>query len=355
MTTDTMNIRIDRVQNSRINTLDQHNIPFGKIFSDHMFIADYDGENWTDMRIVPFEDMKIHPANSMMHYGQTIFEGLKAYKNEEGEVLIFRPEKNAARLVTSAERMCMAPVPEELFMEALHKLIDLDREWVPSVQGTSLYIRPFVIAWDNFLGIRPSTTYRFMIITCPVGKYYSEPVKVKIETEFSRAAMGGTGSAKTGGNYAGSLYPAKKAQEQGFHQLVWTDSVEHKYIEESGTMNVMFMINDTLITSPTSSTILHGITRDSILQIAKKWNVKVEERPVTVAEVVEAAKSGNLQEAFGAGTAATIAQIESIGHEGEIYTLKPVEEREFSNKVAKFLTDLKTGKEEDSFNWVYKL
>lgn len=355
MTTDTMNIRIDRVQNSRINTLDQHNIPFGKIFSDHMFIADYDGENWTDMRIVPFEDMKIHPANSMMHYGQTIFEGLKAYKNEEGEVLIFRPEKNAERLVTSAERMCMAPVPEELFMEALHKLIDLDREWVPSVQGTSLYIRPFVIAWDNFLGIRPSTTYRFMIITCPVGKYYSEPVKVKIETEFSRAAMGGTGSAKTGGNYAGSLYPAKKAQEQGFHQLVWTDSVEHKYIEESGTMNVMFMINDTLITSPTSSTILHGITRDSILQIAKKWNVKVEERPVTVAEVVEAAKSGNLQEAFGAGTAATIAQIESIGHEGEIYTLKPVEEREFSNKVAKFLTDLKTGKEEDSFNWVYKL
>ncbi|WMN06496.1 branched-chain amino acid aminotransferase [Marivirga arenosa] len=352
---DTLDISIQKVQNSRINEVDFDNIPFGKVYSDHMFIADYEDGQWSDLRIVPYENLSLAPASSVIHYGQSVFEGLKAYKNNKGEAVVFRPEANAKRLNKSAERMCIPEVPEELFITAMTELLNLDKDWIPNKENTALYIRPFVFAMDDYIGIKPSEKYRFMIITCPVGAYYSEPVKVKIETEFTRAAKGGTGYAKAAGNYAGSLYPAKLAQKQGYHQLIWTDAKEHAYIEESGTMNIMFVINDTLITPEASSTILRGITRDSVLTVARDWGMKVEERRVSVDEVIEAAKNGTLQDAFGAGTAATIAHIALIGHDGVDYTLPPIEERKFSNKVLKALDAIKLGEAEDKHDWIFKL
>uniref|UniRef100_UPI004048CA7A branched-chain amino acid aminotransferase n=1 Tax=Roseivirga sp. TaxID=1964215 RepID=UPI004048CA7A len=352
---ETMDISVEKVSQSRIDSLDVQNIPFGKLYSDHMFIADYKNGQWESPRIVPFQNISMSPANMTLHYAITIFEGMKAYKNAQGEVLLFRPEMNAKRLNISAERMCIPDVPEALFMEALTQLIDLDRNWVPDAPNTSLYIRPFVFSTDEYIGIRPAERFRFMIITCPVGAYYSAPVKVKIETKFSRAFEGGTGYAKTGGNYASGLYPAKLARAKGFDQLVWTDGKSHEFIEESGTMNVMFVINDTLITSQTSGTILKGITRDSVLTLARDWGMKVEERNVSVKEVVEAAKNGTLQEAFGVGTAATIAHIAQIGHQDEVFELLPIENRIFSNRVLKTLDEIKTGQVEDKFGWTLKI
>jgi branched-chain amino acid aminotransferase len=280
---------------------------------------------------------------------------MKASKTEDGEILLFRPEENAKRFNISAERMCMPEVPVPMFMDALRSLLDIDRNWVPKKGGYSLYIRPFMIAMDPYVGIRPSDTYKFIIFTCPVGAYYSEPVKVKIETHFSRAVEGGTGYAKAGGNYAGSLYPAMKGQEEGFRQLIWTDAKEHKYIEESGTMNVLFVIDGKIITPSSSDTILAGITRRSVVDIAKDWGYEVEERRVSVEEIVNAMKEGRMTEAFGAGTAATIAQIIAIHHDGVTYDLPAVEGRDFSNKVLEYLEQYKSGKVEDKFNWIVKL
>lgn len=249
----------------------------------------------------------------------------------------------------------MPPITDEIFMNGLTELIKLDSQWVPSAPGTSLYIRPFQIGMDPYVGIRPSDTYKFLIITGPVGAYYGEPVKVKIETHFTRAAMGGTGSAKTGGNYAAALKPAVDAQKAGYDQLIWTDSKEHLYVEESGTMNLMFVINDTLVTPPAGDSILHGITRDSIIQLAKDRGLKVEERPVKITEVTEAAKSGAMQEAFGAGTAATIAPIKLIHHEGVDYDLPPVQDWKYSKAIADTLNKIKTGELPDPHDWIYKI
>lgn len=352
---DALNIKINKIPESRIKEVDFSNIPFGKVYSDHMFVADYEGGTWKNFRIGPYEPLRLSPANATLHYGQSVFEGMKAYKNKAGEVLIFRPEANFLRLNKSAERMCIPQISEELFMSGLTELLKLDQDWVPNLPNTSLYIRPFIFAADDYIGIRPSDTYKFMIFTCPVGSYYSEPVKVKIETNYSRAASGGTGAAKAAGNYAGSLYPAMQAHKLGYHQLIWTDALTHQYIEESGTMNVMFLIGDTLLTSPAGDTILAGITRDSVLTLAREWGYKVEERKVKVKEVVEAIENGTLQEAFGTGTAATIAQIAAIGYEGKDYSLPPVEGRVFSNRIFKALDELKTGVADDKWNWVYKL
>ncbi len=352
---DTQAIRIQPTSHSRIDELEESNIPFGQLYSDHMFIADYTDGEWKDLRIEPYQNISVSPANSALHYGITIFEGLKAYRNPEGEVVIFRPEANAKRLNISAERMCIPEVPETLFMEALTELVKLDSSWVPSSPNTALYIRPFVFGNDEYIGIRPSQNFRFMIITCPVGSYYTEPVNVKIETEYSRAFEGGTGFAKAGGNYAASLYPAKLAQEKGFHQLVWTDGKTHEYIEESGTMNIMFIIDDTLITAPTSGTILKGITRDSVLTIARDWGMKVEERPIAVKEIIDAAKEGRIQEAFGVGTAATIAPIAKIGHEEGVYEVNNPTTGEFSTKILKELNDIRTGAIDDRYGWTYKV
>jgi branched-chain amino acid aminotransferase len=352
---DTLSIDITRTRQSRITEVDFANIPFGRVFSDHMFVADYDGTAWTNLRILPYQPLQLSPANSALHYGQSVFEGMKAYKNKEGEVVIFRPLDNFNRLNRSAERMCMPPLSEEVFMSGLSELLKLDSQWVPEGENTALYIRPFIFATDDYIGIRPSDTYTFMIFTCPVGAYYSEPVRVRIETHYSRATEGGTGAAKAAGNYAASLYPARQAQKKGYHQLVWTDSKTHEYIEESGTMNIMFIIDEKLITTPLSDTILAGITRNSVLTLAREWGYPVEERRISVKEVIAAAKEGRLQEAFGTGTAATIAQIIQIGHQEQDYMLPPVAERAFSNRVFTALNDIKSGTAEDRWGWVHKL
>lgn len=352
---DTQTIRIQQTSNSRIDELDESNIPFGQLYSDHMFVADYKDGAWQDLRIEPYQNISISPANSALHYGITIFEGLKAYRNPAGEVMIFRPEANAKRLNVSAERMCIPEVPESLFMDALTELVKLDSSWVPSSPNTALYIRPFVFGTDEYIGIRPSENFRFMIITCPVGAYYSQPVNVKIETEYSRAFEGGTGFAKAGGNYAASLYPAKLAQQKGFHQLIWTDAKTHEYIEESGTMNIMFIVDGKLITAPTSGTILKGITRNSVLTIARDWDMEVEERPVAVKEIITAAKEGRIQEVFGVGTAATIAPIAKIGFKDDVYELNHSDQGKFSSKILKELNDIRTGVIEDRYGWTYKV
>lgn len=353
--TETMDINITRTAKSRLPETDLETPQFGKVYSDHMFIADYKNGSWGHFRIVPYGDLNISPANTTLHYASTIFEGLKANRSESGEVLVFRPEANAKRMRESAERMCMPPVPEELFMNGLTELLKIDQDWVPNATGTSLYIRPFQMAMDPYIGIRPSDTYTFIIITGPVGAYYAEPVKVKIETHYTRAAAGGTGFAKTGGNYAAALKPAVDAQKEGFHQLIWTDAKSHEFVEESGTMNLMFVINDTLVTAPTGDTILKGITRDSILQLAKDQGMKVEERPVRVTEVIDSIKNGSMQEAFGAGTAATVAQIRLIHHDGIDYELPPVEDRKYSNGFLDILTRIKLGKIADTHNWIFRI
>ncbi|MDE0470970.1 MAG: branched-chain amino acid aminotransferase, partial [Ekhidna sp.] len=328
---------------------------FGKDFSDHMFVADYKNGEWQNLKITPYQDFAISPASATLHYAQSIFEGLKAHKNKNGEILVFRPDANAKRLIKSAERMCIPPIPEDLFLEAIDRLLALDKEWVPDSPGTSLYIRPFLFADEVFIGVRPSETYKFMIITGPVGGYYSEPVKVKIEKHFTRASKGGVGYAKTAGNYAASLYPAQKANEQGYHQLIWTDSQNHEFIEESGTMNIMFVIDGKLITPPTSDSILPGITRESALILARDWGLKVEERPVRVDEVIKATKNNTLTEAFGIGTAATVSHIQTIGYEGEDFELPPVKTRKVSNRLLDALTKIKLGETEDPYGWIRKI
>lgn len=353
--TDKLDIRIEKTENSKLASTDLENPAFGKVYSDHMFMADYLDGQWQDFRIVPFGDLRISPANTTLHYASTIFEGLKANRSKNGDILVFRPRANARRMIRSAERMCLPPFPEELFIEAMTELIKLDSAWVPEKDGTALYIRPFQFATDPFIGIRPSDTYTFIMITGPVGAYYSKPVKVKIETHYTRAAAGGTGFAKTGGNYAAALYPAVLAQKEGYDQLIWTDGKKHEYVEESGTMNLMFVINDTLITAPTGDTILPGITRDSILQLARDKGMAVEERPIRVQEVIDSIENGSLQEAFGAGTAATIAQISTIGFEGTDYELPALETRKHSEGFLQTLTDIKHGSIEDPHDWLYKI
>ena len=349
-------ISVTKTKNSRHKETDFSNLVFGKVISDHMFVADYINGEWTDFRIEPYAPMEIFPANAALHYGQSIFEGMKAYKNETGEVLIFRGDANARRMNESAARMCMPNLPEAIFLQGLSQLVDLDRDWVPSGNGASLYIRPFMFAMDNYIGVKPSDTYRFMIFTCPVGAYYSKPVSVKVETNFTRATEGGTVFAKTAGNYAASLYPALLAQQAGYDQLLWTDGKSHSHIEESGTMNVMFRINGKLITAPThTGTILKGITRDSVIQLAKDWNEPLEERFLTVAELQEALENGKIQEAFGFGTAATIAFIHKIHVNGMDYLVPESAENSFGQRILKELDGIKYGEISDPHHLIIKI
>ncbi|GIV36720.1 MAG: branched-chain-amino-acid aminotransferase [Cyclobacteriaceae bacterium] len=352
---DTQTISISRVKESRISEVDFANIPFGKIYTDHMFMADYRQGEWKNFRIVPYGHIPVSPATPALHYGQSIFEGMKAYRGPQGEALVFRPQDNWRRMNISAERMCMPHIPEELFMESLATLIDLDRAWIPSSAGASLYIRPFMFSAEEYIGIKASTDFTFMIILCPVGAYYSTPVKVRIETHYTRAIAGGTGYVKAGGNYGGAIYPAKLAQDKGYHQLIWTDGKTHEYIEESGTMNVAFIINETLVTPSLTDTILAGITRDSVLKLAKAWGWKVEERRISVSELIDGLDKGTVTEAFGMGTAATIAPIELIGFENKDYVLPPVSERKFSNRILEELDGIKRGTKPDPFNWVVRM
>lgn len=349
-------IKVTKVIDSRLGSVDWDNLPFGKVFSDHMLVMDYRDGAWSNPEIVPFERMSFHPATSAIHYGQSIFEGMKAYRSLTDEVALFRPDMNARRFKISCDRMCMPAISEDMFLYCVEQLVSLDRNWIPSRKGYSLYIRPFMFATDDYIGIKPSDTYKFMIFTCPVGHYYAQPLTVKIEEHFTRASIGGVGRAKTAGNYAASLYPAKMAKMEGFDQLIWTDGIEHKYIEESGTMNIMFVIDGKLISpSEDSDTILRGITKRSVIEIARDWGMTVEERQVSVKEIIESIKNGSLTEAFGAGTAATIAQIQRIGYRGELFNLPEIESREFSHKVYAHLNNIKSGEVTDAFNWIRKV
>ncbi|MEB0264009.1 MULTISPECIES: branched-chain amino acid aminotransferase [unclassified Mucilaginibacter] len=351
--TDTLDIKITKAAHSRLAETDFNTLPFGKVFSDHMFSADYIDGEWKNFEILPYGPILMSPAISSLHYGQSFFEGIKAYKHADGKASIFRPDKNAARFNKSAERLCMPTLPEELFVQTIATLVDLDRDWIPAKANHALYIRPFMFATDPYLGVTPSATYKYMVIVGPVGPYFSKPLRVKIETHYTRAAEGGMGYAKAAGNYGSSMLPARKATEEGFDQLIWTDAKEHKYIEEMGAANAMFLLDGKLITAEAKDTILDGVTRDTVIALAKSWGIPVEERKVSVAELIEGAKNSKLTDAFGAGTAATIASVASISFEGEEYFLSDPATREFSKRVLSTLDDIKYGRTEDTNGWNY--
>jgi len=348
-----MEIKITRTNQSKLSTTDFDNLVFGKAHSDHMFVMDYTDGQWQSPEIIPYQAFTYEPNLAVFHYGQSVFEGLKAFKcKETSAIKMFRPDEHISRFNISAERLCMPVIDEELFLQALKELIRLDKGWVSDKEGNSLYIRPFMIATDESLGVTPSQTYRFVIFTSPASVYYADPVRLKVETEYVRAAEGGIGFAKSGGNYAASLLPAKLALEEGYTQVLWTDSKEHKYIEEAGTMNIMFQIDDVLVTPSLSTSILSGITRKSVIDLAKHWGYIVEERKVSVEEILKAIDEHRLEDAFGTGTAVTIHQVVTIGMKGQDYDLPAIKGREFSNKVSEYLYKLKLGQEEDFMDWM---
>lgn len=324
---------------------------FGAVISDHMFIADYDNQEWHNARVMPYSDLTLNPATLALHYGQSVFEGMKAFRMKDGKISIYRIDKHLQRFNKSLERMCMPTIPEFLFKEALKKLIDIDRNWVPEGEGHSLYLRPFVFASEARFGVKIAEEYKFIIFGGPVGPYYGTPLKLKVETHYARAIKGGTGYAKCAGNYGASFYPTRLAKEEGYDQVLWTDGKEHKYIEESGTMNVMFVVDNLLITPATSDSILDGVTRDSILQLADTLGMKHVERKVSVEELEGWLNSSILKEAFGAGTAAVVAPIKLINIDGVDYTLPVVNNDMFMMKVKQKMMDIKTGAAEDLFAW----
>lgn len=339
------------VTTSRIAEVDMNNIPFGRIFSDHMLVARYEKGAWQGAEIVPYQPLEMTPAMSALNYGQSIFEGMKATRCPDGSIRLFRPEENWNRMNYSAYRMCMPELPKEIFIEGLKELIALDRQWVPSPEQGSLYIRPLMFATDEYIGVKASEKYLFTIFTCPVGPYYAEPVNLLVNPQFIRAAIGGTGSAKFAGNYAAAMYPDKLAKAQGYHNVLWLDAKENRYIEECGTMNVFFVIDGTVITPNLSGTILQGITRNSLIHLLKgEGKYTVEERPITIHEVQAAHREGRLEEAFGAGTAATVSHINKIGFNGYDMVLPPVAGRKISNWLGKRLLEVKSGIK-DPYGW----
>jgi len=347
-------IDIKTVSKSKIESVDFENLTFGEIFTDHMFICDYKDGNWQKPQIKPYEPFLLDPSAKVFHYGQAIFEGMKAYKDANDEIRLFRPEQNFERFNHSAERLAMPDVPKDIFMSGLFKLIDLDRNWVKKGIENSLYIRPFMIATGSGVIAAPSSEYRFMIILSPAKSYYSGEVKVLIAEHFSRAANGGIGAAKAAGNYAAQFYPTKLANEQGFQQIIWTDDATHTKVEEAGTMNVFFRINDTLYTAPISERILDGITRKSLIDLAKRDGIKVEVRPVLVSELVEAAKNGSLKEIFGAGTAAVVNPIIGFSYQDVYYEL-PKSEKSIALELKEKLTHIQYNMAEDTFKWTVKV
>jgi branched-chain amino acid aminotransferase len=351
--TETMDIKITKTNHSRLNETDFDNLQFGHTFSDHMFVADYQDGEWKNFQIVPYGEIGFSPAISALHYGQAFFEGLKAYKHANGQVSVFRPDKNAARFNKSAERLCMPELPEEIFIQSIAAVVDLDRDWIPTRPNHSMYIRPVMFATDPYLGVQASKTYKYIVLIGPVGPYFGKVLRVKIETHFTRAAEGGMGYAKAAGNYGGAMLAQRRATEEGFDQMIWTDAKNHEYVEEMGAANVMFILDGTLITPSTRDTILDGVTRDTVLTLAREWGMPVEERRVSVAEIIEGAKTGKLTDAFGAGTAATIAPVGSISHDGEEYFLCDPKEREFSQKVLKTLDAIRYGNMPDTHGWNY--
>ncbi|WP_458413585.1 branched-chain amino acid aminotransferase [Schinkia sp. CFF1] len=351
-------IRVD-LSSTKKPKPDADKLQFGKIFTDHMFIMDYkEGQGWHDARIVPYQPLTLEPSCVVFHYGQTVFEGMKAYVTKDGEVQLFRPDMNFKRLNRSNDRLVIPHIDEEFALEALKKLVSIDKEWVPTVDGTSLYIRPFVIATQPYLGVAPSTQYMFIIIMSPVGAYYKEglnPVKIQVEDEYVRTVKGGTGEAKTGGNYAASLKAQEISGGKGYSQVLWLDGKEHKYVEEVGSMNIFFKLDGKVVTPELSGSILPGITRDSIIQVLKYWNVPVEERKIAIEEIYEAHANGKLEEVFGTGTAAVISPVGELLWKNEKVIVNGGEIGELSQRLYDTLTGIQYGKEEDPFGWTVKV
>ena len=351
-----MEIRIEKTTAPKAKTA-ADSLGFGKVFTDHMFITEYKpGEGWTDPRIIPFSNLSLHPASTVFHYGAEIFEGLKAYRTPDGKIQMFRPIENVRRMNNSAERMCLPQIPEDLFMDALDKLVELEADWVPDAPNTSLYLRPFMFGNDPFLGVHTVQEAVFLIIASPVGSYYKEglnPVSIMIETEDVRAVRGGTGYAKCGGNYGASFRAGKKAEEKGYSQVLWLDGVERKYIEEVGAMNVMFKVNGEVITPALTGSILPGVTRKSCIELLKKRGYKVTERLFSVDELEEACKNGTLEEAWGCGTAAVVSPIGHLVINDEVFTINNNEIGKVTQELYDTLTGIQWGKLPDDFGWIH--
>jgi branched-chain amino acid aminotransferase len=348
-------IPVERTTHSRLSTIDFNNLGFGNHISDHMLVADYKNGKWQDPRVIPYGEIPMTPAILSLHYGQSIFEGMKAFKNKDGELVIFRPQRHHQRLLKSMERMCMPAMSEEYFINSLNTVIKTDEAWVPTSEGSSLYLRPVIFATESRLGVKISDEYKFVVLTSPVGPYFAKPVRVKVEEHFVRAAEGGTGFAKCAGNYGGAFYPTQLAKEQGFDQVLWTDACDHKYIDESGAMNVMFVLSGKLITPKLTSAILDGVTRNSLLALADKMGLQKEERKISVAEIQEGFEKGTLTEAFGVGTAAVVSTIASVNIAGKDYTLPVADSKSIQLRLKKKLEDIRHGYEPDEAGWVYKI
>jgi len=347
-------IEVTKIETSKINDVDFNNLSFGSIFSDHMLVCEYVDGKWNIPTIIPYQAVSLDPSAKIFHYGQSVFEGLKAYKDANNDVFLFRPEDNAKRLNISSKRLSIPELPEVYFMEGLKKLLEVDNAWIPSTEGSSLYIRPFIFASGNGFHASPANAYKFIIATAPSGAYFSGKVKVLIEETYSRSANGGVGYAKAGGNYAGQFYPTQLAVKKGYNQVIWTDDTTHEYIEEAGAMNIFIRINDTLLTGPVSDRILDGITRKSIIEIAKDEGINIEVRKIKVAELIEAAQNGSLKEMFGAGTAAVVSPISTFGYRDTDYNL-PELENTYASILKKRITDIQTNKAEDKFGWRVQL
>lgn len=350
----TTSIEIIKSETTKIHDVDFNNLGFGRVFTDHMLVCDYKDGEWSSPKIVPYQPITLDPSAKIFHYGQSVFEGMKAYKDKNGDVFLFRPMDNCKRLNISAKRMCIAEVPEDYFMDGLKALVTLDKEWIPTAEGSSLYIRPFIFATGTGVHASPSDEYKFIIALSPSSAYFAGKVKVMVEERYSRAANGGVGFAKAGGNYGGQFYPTQLAIQKGYKQVIWTDDTSHEYIEEAGAMNVFIRINDTLLTAPVSERILDGVTRKSLIEVAKSEGIPVEVRKIKVSELVEAAKNGSLKEMFGAGTAAVISPISGFGYKEDDYELPDLEDS-YAAKLKKIITDLQTNKSEDPFGWRVKL
>lgn len=348
-------IRVELTKTSKAKPADETKLGFGKIFTDHMFVMNYDaGEGWHDPRIVPYGPIEMEPSAMCLHYGQSVFEGMKAYRTADDRILLFRPEKNMARLNVSNERLCIPQIDEEFAKNAIAKLVAIEKDWVPHAEGTSLYIRPFIFGIDPQVGVHPASHLLFIVICSPVGAYYPEglnPVKIYVEKNYVRAVRGGMGYTKTAGNYAASLKAQDEAEKQHYTQVLWLDGVERKYIEEVGTMNVFFKIDDEIVTPALQGSILSGITRMSCIEILRSWGMKVTERPIAIDELAEAARTGHLKEAFGSGTAAVISPIGELKWGDEIMSINNGEIGPVSQKLYDTLTGIQWGKIADPFGW----
>ena len=353
-----VSIEIRKIEKSRISEIDFNNLQFGSQFSDHMFTMDYTDGEWQNLRIEPFGLIEVHPVSASLHYGQTIFEGMKAYRGSDGKIRLFRPEMNHKRLSDSCERMCIPPIDKELFLQAIETLVSIDHQWVPPYESQALYIRPVLFADEGSLDVRPANRYRFLIITSPVRGYFgadTPAVALKAEERYTRAIQGGTGSAKVGGNYAATFLASSTGRQEGYDQVLWLDGIEHRYVEEVGQMNICFILNGKLVTPPLRGTILPGVTRDSVLKLTKAMGIECEERMIDIDEVIDGIKTGSLTEAFGCGTAVIINAVGSIGYRDQRHQIGDGKTGPISQKLYESMVGLQRGEIEDTSGWLREI